>query len=269
MRFSIVTISFNQVKYLEQALRSVIDQSDVDLEYIVVDPGSSDGSRSVIARFSERLAHIVLETDCGPADGLNKGFACATGDVFGFLNSDDYLLPHALRIVQDYLESHGDVDVVSGHAMIVDGANRVLRRSYSDPYSARMDALGAAVLMQPSTFFRAETFHKVGGFNPQNNVAWDGELFFQMHRSGARFSLLDRFLSAYRIHEGTITGGARLDAATRKYFKWRFKEQFGREPSTADWTWIGAVRVVKHLRNWRGFKERLLHGPIYGRFRGE
>jgi len=269
MRFSIVTISFNQAPYLEQALRSVIGQKGVDLEYIVVDPGSTDGSRAVIERFRDRLARVVLEADRGPADGLNKGFALASGDVLGFLNSDDYLLQNALGVVQNYLEAQPDIDVVSGHALIVDGTDRVLRRSYSDPYSARMDALGAAVLMQPSTFFRAATFHRAGGFNPENRVAWDGELFFRMHRSGARFALLDRFLSAYRVHEGGITGSARLDVAAREYFAWRFREQFGHPPATADWIRIGAARITKHLRNWRGLRERLLHGRIYGRTRGD
>jgi glycosyltransferase involved in cell wall biosynthesis len=267
MKFSIVTISFNQAQYLEQALRSVIEQNDVDLEYIVVDPGSSDGSRALIERFRDKLAHVVLEQDRGPADGLNKGFARASGDVFGFLNSDDYLLPNALRTVQDYLHAHPDIDVVSGHAVIVDRSGRVLRRSYSEPYSARMDALRAAILMQPSTFFRVQAFRKAGGFNPANKVAWDGELFFRMHRLGARFAVMGEFLSAYRVHEGSITGSARLDEGIKEYRRGLFREYYGRDPHLLDLFLMGGARVFKHLRNLRALRERILHGPIYGRAR--
>ena len=97
MKFSIVTISFNQAPYLETAIRSVLDQNYPDLEYIIVDPGSTDGSRDIIERFRSRFAKIIFEPDQGPGDGLNKGFAHATGDILGYLNSDDALLPGALN----------------------------------------------------------------------------------------------------------------------------------------------------------------------------
>ena len=84
MKFSIVTISYNQAQFLEQAIRSVIEQDYPDVEYIVVDPGSTDGSREIIERYRDRIDRIIFEPDKGPADGLNKGFAQATGDVFGF-----------------------------------------------------------------------------------------------------------------------------------------------------------------------------------------
>ena len=89
MKFSVVTVSFNQRQYLEEALTSVLEQDYPAIEYIVVDPGSTDGSRELIESFRDRLASIVFEADQGAADGLNKGFQRASGDIFGFLNSDD------------------------------------------------------------------------------------------------------------------------------------------------------------------------------------
>lgn len=267
MKFSIVTISFNQAAFLEQAIRSVIDQHGVALEYIVVDAGSTDRSREIIERHRGRIDRVVLEPDRGPADGLNKGFAGATGDVFGFLNSDDYLLPGALTRVAAFLAANPDVDVVSGHALIVDGDDRVLRRAYSDRYSARMEALGAVALMQPSTFFRAGRFRQAGGFNPDNTIAWDGELFFRMHRFGARFAIIDELLSAYRVHAESITGSASRGAAIRAFRERTFREFFGRKPRPVDRLLTGGARLIKHCRNLRGVRERLLHGPIYGRFR--
>ena len=89
MKISVVTISYNQACYLEQTIISVLNQDYENVEYIVVDPGSTDGSRDIIEKYRNRIQHIIYERDVGPADGLNKGFAVATGDVFYFINSDD------------------------------------------------------------------------------------------------------------------------------------------------------------------------------------
>jgi glycosyltransferase involved in cell wall biosynthesis len=264
---SIVTISLNQAQFLDQALRSVLDQQGVAIEYIVVDAGSIDRSRAIVDSYRARLSRTIFEPDRGPADGLNKGFSYATGDIYCYINSDDYLLPGALKRVEEYFESHPEVDVVSGNAVIVDAAGKVLRMGYSERFSARMEALGAAVLMQPSTFWRARAHRLVGGFNPKNNAAWDGEFFFRLHRLGGRFSLMDEVLSAYRIHASSITGSAKLDDAIRNYRAWTFREMFGRDPRWIDKLLVAGARVIKHLHNLRGVRERLLHGPIYGRVR--
>lgn len=99
MKFSIVTISFNQREFLERTINSVIGQDGVEIEYIIVDPGSTDGSRDIIERYRPYFAHVILEKDAGPADGLNKGFAVATGEIYGYLNSDDMFEPGALATV--------------------------------------------------------------------------------------------------------------------------------------------------------------------------
>src|ERR1700685_847119 len=99
MKFSVVTISFNQRQYLEEALRSVLTQDYPAIEYIVVDPVSTDGSRELIESFASQLARVIFEPDRGAADGLNNGFQHASGDIFGFLNSDDVLLPGVMSNV--------------------------------------------------------------------------------------------------------------------------------------------------------------------------
>src|ERR1700744_4255154 len=101
LKFSVVTISFNQRQYLEEALRSVLTQEYPAIEYILVDPGSTDGSRELIEGFAGELDRVVFEPDQAAADGLNNGFQHASGDIFGFLNSDDVLLPGAMRSVAD------------------------------------------------------------------------------------------------------------------------------------------------------------------------
>jgi glycosyltransferase involved in cell wall biosynthesis len=263
-KVSIVTISFNQREFLERAVRSVVEQNYADIEYIVVDPGSTDGSRDIIERYRSRVSRVIYEPDRGPADGLNKGFACATGDIFAFLNSDDVLLPGAIPSAVAFLNSN-DVDVVSAHATVIDAEDRHLRMAYSEPFSLKMFAYGACVLVQPSTFFRREVFERVKGFNLENTATWDGELWVDMALSGARFALADNVWSGYRLHSQSITSSKKLRQQQQDDLQRMFRKILGRDSSPADRLVAQACRVRKHLRSPRALYERLVRGPIFGR----
>lgn len=265
MKISIVTISFNQAEYLERAIRSVIEQGRRDIEYIVADPGSTDGSRDIIERYRSNIQKIIFERDAGPSDGLNKGFSQASGDIYGFLNSDDILFPGALGIVADYFARHPDIDVVSGHAVIIDENDRPIRKSYSDPCSLVRYAYGASVLMQPSTFFRADAFRKVGGFNPANRTNWDGELFVDMRLAGAKFARINQFLSGYRLQPDSITSSKKLDDGIREYHARMFRKIMGRGESAWDVLPRAFFRLLKYAENPRALVERIAKGPVYGR----
>ncbi len=218
MKISIVTLSFNQGRFLEDALRSVVDQQGVDLDYIVVDPGSGDDSRSIIERYRSRLSATVFERDDGPADGLNNGFARATGDIYGFLNADDILRPGALAEVAQAFERHPDADVISGNGHIVDTDGRSVRRMYSDRFSLWGYLYGGVVLLQQSTFFRAGAFEAAGGFNVDNRTCWDGELWLDMALAGKRFQRASGFWSGFRVYGGSITSGIHGDAGHRRAY---------------------------------------------------
>ena len=265
MKFSIVTISFNQAEFLECAMLSVLGQRNVDLDYIVVDPGSTDGSRDVIERYRPRLAHIIYEKDEGPADGLNKGFLRASGNVFCYLNSDDEFEPDAFARIESYFASHPHVDVVCGHANIIDAAGRRLRRVWSDPFRKMYVAYGAAIQIQPSTFIRAEAFRRVRGFNVQNRISWDSELLLDLVLSGARIEILNEFLSLYRVHVAGITGaGLHRDRAAVQ-FRRKFERLMGRPWRRGDDFVAKGMCVVRQFRNPRAFFERLMRGKVYGR----
>jgi len=206
---SIVTISFNQATFIERAIRSVVDQQYAGTEYIVVDPGSIDGSRDIIARYRAQIAVVILEPDAGPADGLNRGFARSSGEVLGFINADDALRPGALAYVADYFAAHPEVDVLAGGIRITDADDRAaLRGRAADLFDLRAYLAGVSTVTQQGTFFRRRAFEAAGGFNAANRVCWDGELLADMALKGMRFARTNRVLGDFRLYGANITGSS-------------------------------------------------------------
>lgn len=263
MKVSIVTVSFNQAAFLERAILSVLNQDYQDIEYIVVDPGSTDGSRDVIERYRDRIDRIVFKRDRGAAEGLNNGMEGAAGEVLGFLNSDDVLMPGAIsRIVQAFHDNQG-IDLVTGHAYIIDSKNYRLRKSYTDRFHLQAFAYEACLICQQSTFFRADLFRKVGGFNEQNRIAWDAELFLNLLSRSDQYVVLDDFLSAFRLHSEAITGGAKLRALAVDFERAKFLRIMGRRWRSWDVVirWLYILR--KYLLEPRSLLQRLRYGSIY------
>lgn len=265
MLFSVVTISFNQKEFLGRTIESVLGQQGVDVEYIVVDAGSTDGSRAVIESYGDRIAHRIFSPDDGPADGLNKGFARAGGDVYCYLNSDDTFAPGALARIRDYLASHADVDVVCGHAWIVDRHDRHVRRMWSGRIDRKLIAYGVSDQVQPSTFIRAAAFRRTNGFNPANRSNWDAELMTDLIGAGARIRLIDAFLSNYRLHGDSITNSGKLMERIEAYYRRRFETLMGRGQRPFDrWIKLG-LRVREYGFHPKALWERITRGPIYRR----
>src|SRR5258706_6083465 len=125
-RISIVTPSFNQAAYVDATIRSVLDQRYPNLEYIVVDGGSTDGSVDIIRRYEDRLTYWVSEPDRGQADAINKGLARATGEIRAYLNSDDLYLPGALLRVAAEYRAHPDADIICGVCRVIDEHGRMV-----------------------------------------------------------------------------------------------------------------------------------------------
>jgi glycosyltransferase involved in cell wall biosynthesis len=265
MKVSIVTISFNQVKFLPRAIESVLQQDFPEIEYIIVDPGSTDGGREIIEKYRSRFHAVIFATDDGPADGLNNGFVAATGDIFGFLNSDDALCPGAVSAAVRYLSQHPNMDVVSGHAKVIGPDGRVRRLAYSDRWSTYKYLYGAAVLIQPSTFFRRSAFERAGKFNSENRVDWDGELFFNMARAGCRFGRSEEIWSEHRVHPESISVSMRLKERGASVWERQFRQLIRRDPDNWDKAMNLVLRCWKHLANPRDTIERALRGPVSGR----
>lgn len=266
MKFSIVTISYNQAQYLNACIESVLNQSYINFEYIVVDPGSDDESRDIINSYSDERIVRVYEPDNGPADGLGKGFSRATGDVFLYINADDLLEKNALSIIAGAFgsEDYGEQSIIYGGCKIISGSGDIVREVASDDFSLNSSAYNSAVVIQPSTFFTKRAYELSPGFNAENRSNWDDELFIDMVIAGASAYRHAGIFSSYRVHEEGITGSGKLKEAHEKYFKARF-----RKIKRRDWNKLDCIpwlfyRCKKHLSNMKQLKARLKLGPIFG-----
>ena len=207
MKLGIITISFNQAEFLEEAIQSVQLSDTRRLSYVIVDPGSTDGSRDIILKYKDRFSEIIFEPDEGPADGLNKGFAACDADVYGFLNSDDRFEPRALDYVLSFFEQNEDVDVLIGAIKFIDARGKAeLRKRVSWSFSARDFLQRTCVVRQQATFFRRRTWLKTNGFNINNRTCWDAELLVGMALSGATFEVVHKVLGCFRAYDQSITG---------------------------------------------------------------
>lgn len=217
-KISIVTISYNQAEYLDMCIKSVESQLYPNFEHIIIDGGSIDGSLTLLRRQSEKKLGYgfswVSEGDGGPADALNKGFRMATGDVFGFLNSDDVLLPHALQNVAFYFKKDF-INMIQGSGLIIDGSNRLIRPVASIPFSLSAFLAVRHVIFQPSMFFRSDVYNSVGGFNYSNKTSWDAEFFIQCLLKGYEINFCPHVLSGFRLHSESKSGCGQ-DAETIK-----------------------------------------------------
>jgi glycosyltransferase involved in cell wall biosynthesis len=205
--FSIVTISFNQARFLRQCLESVISQKASDVEYIVVDPGSTDGSREIIMEYANHIDSIIFEPDLGPADGLNKGFANATGSVGYFINSDDYMLPGAIDAMRRYWTNPPELGLLLGRAWRIRDDGSVERELVPTPNKRAALTCGAVTVVQQGFSFNIEMLRNFGGFNINNRSCWDYELLAKFAQNDAPFRVVTDRFGAFRFYSGGLSGG--------------------------------------------------------------
>jgi glycosyltransferase involved in cell wall biosynthesis len=198
---SIITPSYNQAEFLERTIRSVLDQNYQNLEYIIIDGGSDDGSLGIIQKYSDQLAWWVSEPDQGQTDAINKGFTKAKGEILAWLNSDDTYLVNAVSEAVDYLQSHPEVGMVYGDANLIDENDNVIGSFPARQTDNKRLMRGYVHIPQQASFFRAELWKKVGPLDPSFFFAMDYDLWVRLSQQ-APLKYQPRLWANFRLHGG-------------------------------------------------------------------
>ena len=212
-KISIVTPSYNQGEFIEETIRSVLLQGYPNLEYIIIDGGSTDQTKEILERYKPWLSYVVSEPDGGQSDAINKGFAHASGFVRGYLNSDDVFLPEALNQVGAIASEHAQQPIiVAGNAlMCYESLSDIYATCHPIPPKDLTDAIKMeGIFPQPATFWTQPTSQAELTFNPNLVFCMYREFWLKLLRIGYKIITLDRSLAFYRHHKeakGTANTG--------------------------------------------------------------
>src|SRR5260370_31135722 len=195
---SIVTPSYQQVAFLEQALLSVLQQDHAEIEYLVVDGGSTDGSQEIIQKYANRLAWWVSEKDQGQADALNKGFAHAHGEIVAWLNSDDTYLPGAVAAAVRAFEAYPQAALVYGDTIAMDEEGQMINILQYRQLTLE-DLLCFQIIGQPAVFMRRGAFEDAGGLDTSFHFLLDHQLWIKIAQRGKMIKI-DQTWARARYH---------------------------------------------------------------------
>jgi glycosyltransferase involved in cell wall biosynthesis len=232
---SIVTPSFNQARYLEATIQSVISQDYVRLEYIIMDGGSTDGSVDIIKKYEDKLAWWVSEKDQGQTDAINKGFSRAKGEILAWINSDDTYQPGAISSAVNVLLAHPEIGLVYGNANYINVDGNIIGHFPAAQTDLARLRRGYVHIPQQTAFFRGDLWRSVGPLDPSFYFAMDYDLWvrlalrsqvkynpqtwanFRLHTSGKTISADDRcWPEMLRVHYRD--GGRFLSVIVAKYY---------------------------------------------------
>jgi glycosyltransferase involved in cell wall biosynthesis len=196
---TIVTPSYNQVRFLEATLRSVLEQDYPRIEYLVVDGASTDGSVEVIRRYASRLDWWVSEKDSGQSDAINKGLRKAHGEFVGWLNSDDIYLPGAISAAVAVFRSHPETGLIYGDALAIDSDGKPFNLMRARQYTLT-DLMAFQIICQPAAFMRRTVLEEVDYLDPAYQLLMDNLLWMCMARK-APILYVPQTWAAARYHD--------------------------------------------------------------------
>lgn len=204
-KLTIVTPSYNQAAFLERTILSVLNQGYANLEYIVVDGGSTDGSVDIIRKYEKHLAWWVSEKDGGQSDALNKGFARATGEIVGWQNSDDLYLPGAFDRAVSAFAGDPRAEVVFGNRADIDSSGAITGESRFVPFSSIVYQYEGISFGTQALFWKRDLFDRFGLMDTGLHLAMDYEFFMRAALAGCRFLRVPEYLGAMRRHPAAKT----------------------------------------------------------------
>lgn len=232
LKLSIVTPSYQQARFLNQTMRSVLEQPQACCEYVVHDGGSTDGCADIIRQYAARLHSWTSTRDGGQADAIAKAFARTTGgadDIMAWINSDDFYLPGALSYVADYFSRHPAVDVIYGHRLLVDEDSQEISRWILPPHDEAVLRINDFV-PQETLFWRRRVWDKVGGLDTSFSFAMDWDLLLRFQSVGANIVRVPYFLACFRLHTAQKTSARMHDLGQQEITRLRERVFRGHPP---------------------------------------
>jgi len=201
-KISIVTPNYNQEEYIEETIRSVLLQRYPNLEFIIIDGGSTDGSVNVIKKYESLLTFWISEPDNGQSHAINKGFSRATGDIFAYLNSDDLYEPGALFTAAGAFSPAVQIHLAAGECTVFvkSKEKRIFKPFWPDRLDYYLEKTFSSTFAQPSAFWSREIYEKVNGFNESLHFCFDRDFFFKIGLKGVKPVIIDKKLSRFREH---------------------------------------------------------------------
>ena len=238
-RISIVTPSYQQGRFLQQTIESVLSQDVAGLEYYVADGGSTDESVDILRKYGGQI-RWVSENDRGQAHAVNKGIAATSAPIIGWINSDDVYYPGVLRAVMEHFDSHPDTDVLYGGADHIGEDGAILEAYPTEPWNPRR-LIETCFLCQPAVFFRRSVVAQSGLLDERLHYCMDYEYWLRLALESAQFAHIGRKLAGSRMYASNKTLGASVQAHAE--INDMMKRVFGAAPPR--WIWNYAHVVVR------------------------
>ena len=251
-KITIVTPSYNQALFLEETIRSVLLQGYPNLEYIIMDGGSTDGSVEIIQKYSPFITSWVSEPDKGQSNALNRGFQKSNGEILAWLNSDDTFLPGTLNRIGNFFGDHPEIDVMYGNAILIDENSDTIGEVRSVPFNKQAYFFNTVPIpAQSAIFWRRDLFIKVGMVNESLQFSMDCELIAKFIDAGARFSFQRVMYGTYRVHDLSKTHGRGNELWIEKWGNADILESYAiPQFSLRQKAWYPVARIPFRLRQW-------------------
>ena len=251
-KISIVTPSLNQGRFIEDAILSVMEQNYPNFEHIVIDGGSMDETLKILKKYPHLI--WVSELDRGQSDALNKGFKMATGDIIGWLNTDDYYLEGCFDAVAEYLLRNPHVDFLYGEYQYVDVEKRFLRQVRNTKYDKKMLFFLGCYIPSTASFFRKRIIEEGNFLDPEYKVVMDKEYLIRLSVRGYQFAFLQRVLASFRVRD---------DNVGKKYqYRWPKENEKIWKKYKSHFMPIDLPYISHHLLSWSYKAKRLYYKVI-------
>lgn len=202
---SIVMVVYNGAEFIEEALKSVFNQSYENIEFIVIDGASKDNTVEILHKYDALIDYWVSEPDTGQSDAFNKGFSVCSGDLVTWLNSDELLVPNCIEKVAKKIENDKSIQWLSGDIIMTDRDKNIIRCRSGEGATQLLSKFGFLNVYGPSSFFTLDVFNKVGKMNVDLHYTMDTDLWWRFTEQGIKLHRLESYVYIYRLHENSKT----------------------------------------------------------------